>query len=146
VKRLLHGRSQVAYVFDQEVVLDDRTGDAHRVALLKCVQADGGRGHLTRDDDHGDAVHVGRGNASDRIGDAGTRSHQGHAHLACGPRIAICSMDGRLLVTHEYMLHLVLLVQGIVNIEDSSARVAPDELDLFFYERADQDFCAHELG
>jgi hypothetical protein len=61
---------QIAHVLDQEVVLDDGARDAHGVAFLEGIQADGRRGHLAGDDHHRDAVHVGRGNAGDGIGHA----------------------------------------------------------------------------
>jgi hypothetical protein len=54
---------QVAHVLDQEVVLDDGAGDAHRVALLEGVQADRRRRDLPGEDHHRDRVHVGGGDA-----------------------------------------------------------------------------------
>ena len=51
-------------------MFDNRTGNAHRVAFLKGIHANGMRRHLTADDDHGNAVHVGSGDAREGIGNA----------------------------------------------------------------------------
>jgi hypothetical protein len=54
VEGLFHDLGHVARVLDQEVVLDDGTRDAHRIAFLEGVQPDGRRGHLAGDDHHRD--------------------------------------------------------------------------------------------
>ena len=143
---LFHDPGQLAHILDQEVVLDDGPGDAHRVTLLKGIKADGSGRHLPGDDHHGDAVHIGRGNPGHRVGHARAGCHKRYAHLASGTRIAVGRMDRRLLVAYQHMLHLVLLVQGVVDVEDGATGVAPDELNLFLNERAHEDFGAHDFG
>ena len=71
VKGLLHGVSQITHILDQEVVLDDRPGNTHGVTFLECVSADGCHGSLSADHHQGNRVGVGRGNAGDRVGQAG---------------------------------------------------------------------------
>jgi hypothetical protein len=118
------------HVLDQEVVLDDGARDANGVALLEGIQANGGRGHLAGDDHHRNAVHVGRGNAGDRIGDARAGGDQRHTDVARGARIAVGRMHGRLFVAHQHVLDGVLLVESVVDVQDGTAGVAPDVLDV----------------
>ncbi len=126
VKRLFHGLSQVFDVLDQKVVFHDGARDAHGVALLEGIHANRRCGHLTRDDHHGDAVHVGRGNARDGIGYARTRGHQRHADITGGTRITIGGMHRGLFVSHQDVLNRVLLVDGVVDVEDGAAGIAPN--------------------
>ena len=146
VKGFLERFSQVPHVLDQEVVLDDRAGDANGVAFLEGVQTNRVRGHLTGDDDHRDAVHVGRRNAGDGIRHAWAGRHQRHADFASGAGVTISSVNGRLLVADQHVLNRVLFVESVVNVEDCAAGITPDVLDVFKLECANQNFGAHELG
>ena len=115
---LFHGDSQIANVLDQEVVLHDWARDAHGIALLKSIQSNRRGRHLAGDDHHGDAVHIGRCNACDSIGHPGSRCDQCNSHLPRGTRITVGGMHSSLLMPNQHMLHGVLLVQGVVNVED----------------------------
>jgi hypothetical protein len=145
VESLFHHISHVLGVFDQEVVLDDRAGDAHGVAFLERIETNGGSGHLTTDDDHGNAVHVSGGDAGHRIGQARARSDQGHTHFTRGTGKAIGSVHSRLLVAHQNVLNGVLLVKSVVNVQNGTARVTPDVLHVFRLERFNEDFCAAQF-
>jgi hypothetical protein len=145
VEGLLHDHGQVANVLDQEVVLDDGPGDAHGVALLESVQADGRDGDLAGDDDHGDAVHVGRGNAGHGIGHAGSGGDQRHADIAGGAGVAVGRVDGRLLVAHQHVLDGVLLVKRVVDVQHGTTGVTPDVLDAFGLQGLDEDFRSAEF-
>ena len=70
MKSFFHDVCHVPHIFNQKVVLDDGPGNADRVTFLKSIKPNGSRGHLTTDDHHGNAVHVGGGNACHRIGQA----------------------------------------------------------------------------
>ena len=140
VERLLDGRGEVAHVLHEEVVLHARPRDADGVAFLECVEADGRGGHLAADDDERNRIHIGRGDAGDGIGDARSRGHEAHAHVAGRARIGVGGMHGGLFVAHEDMLDLVLLVQLVVDVEYRAAGIAPDEFDVLVSERA------HEHG
>ena len=146
VEGLLHRHRQVAHVLDQEVVLDDRARDADGVALLEGVEADRRRRHLPGDDHHRDRVHVGRGDAGHGIGDARARGDQRDADVAGGARIAVGGVHGGLLVAHQHVLDGVLLVQRVVDVEHRAAGVAPEVLDAFGLQAADEDFRAVRLG
>ena len=144
VEGLLQRDGQVAHVLDQEVVLDDRAGDADGVALLEGIEADRGGRHLAGDHHHRDRVHVGGGDAGDRIGHAGAGGDQGHADIAGGTRIAVGRMDRRLFVADQDVLDRLLLVQRVVDVQDRAAGIAPDELDAFGLKAAHEDFRAVE--
>ena len=145
MKRFFQRQRQVARVFDEEVVFNDGARNADGVALLKRVQTNGRRGHLAGDDHHRDAVHVGGRNAGDRVGHAGAGGDQGHADVARGARIAIGSMHGSLLVAHQHVLHGVLLVERVVNVENCATGIAPDVLHAFGLQGLDENFSSHEL-
>lgn len=136
---LLHGVRQLAHILDQEVVLDDGAGDADGVALLECIGADVGRRGLAADHDQGNGIGVGGGNAGDGVGQAGTRGHQGHADFTRGTGKTVCRMHSRLLVAHQHMLNGVLLVEGVVDVQDRTARIAPKLLDAFGLQGLDED-------
>ncbi len=116
------------------------TRDADRIALLERILADRGGRHLAADDDERDGIHVGRGDAGHRIGDAGAGGHETHADIARGARIGVGGMNRGLFVAHEDVLDLVLLVQLVVDVEYRAAGIAPNELDFFVGQRA------HEHG
>src|SRR5690554_7550531 len=59
-----------------QVVLHDRTGNAHHVCFLEGVFTDQGRGYLATEHDHGDRVHKGCGNPGNGVGRARTGGHR----------------------------------------------------------------------
>ena len=142
VEGLFHGGRQVFDVLDQEIVFDTGSGDANGVAFLEGIQANGMRGHLTRDDDHGNRVHVGRGNTGHGIGQAWPAGHNADTGLFAGARIGVGCMNSRLLVSHQDVLDLVLLKDFVVDVEHGATGVAKKVLNLFFLETLHQDFCA----
>ena len=145
VKRLFHGAGQIAHILDQEVVLDHRTGDAHRVALLESVGANRSGCSLTADDHQWNRIGVCSGNTRDSIGQARARSHQRHAHLAGGTGKAVGRMHRRLLMAHQDMLNAVLFVKRVVDIEHRPAGITPQVLHALGLQGFDQDFSAHQF-
>ncbi len=142
---LLHRRREVLDVLDQEVVLHARPGDADRVALLERVLADGVRRDLTRDHDHRDRIHVGGGDAGDRVGHARAAGDEADPDLLRGTRVRIGRVDRCLLVPHEDVLDLLLLEERVVNVEDGPAGVPEEVLDAFFLKAAHDDLCAGDF-
>ena len=128
---LVDGLGQVVDVLHQIVVLGAGPGDADDVHFLEGVVADQGGGHLAGDHHDGDGVHVGRSDAGHRVGGPGAGGHQGHAHLAGGPGIAVRRMDRGLLVAHQDMLDLRRPGQLVINIQDHPPGVAEDVFHLF---------------
>ncbi|KAK72916.1 hypothetical protein L573_2108 [Bordetella holmesii H620] len=140
-----HGLGQVLDVAHQEVVLDAGTRDAHGVAFLEGILADGRSRHLAADDDHGDGVHVGGGDAGDGIGDARTAGHQAYAHFLRGARVRVGGVHGSLLVTHQNVLEFVLLENRVVDVKHRAARVAENVFHAFFGQAAHDDVGAIEF-
>ncbi len=145
VERLLDGDGEVLHVLHQEVVLHAGPRDADRVALLERVLADGVRRHLSGDDHHRDRIHVRRGNAGDRVGDARTGGHQAHADLVRGARVAVGRVHRALLVPHQDVAHLVLLEQRVIDVQHRTARVAEEGVDALFLQAAHHDLGAGEF-
>ncbi len=81
IESLLHGDREILHVLHQEVMLDARPRDTDRVAFLERVLANRVRRHLAGDDDEGDRIHVGSGNAGDGIGHARPGRHQRDPYL-----------------------------------------------------------------
>ena len=131
MERLFHRLGEMFGVFHQKIVLDDGSGDANGVAFLKRIQPNGVRGHLARDDDHWNAVHVGGGNTGNGIRYAWARRDQRHADIARGTGIAVSRVHSSLLVAHQHVLNAVLLVKRVVNVQHCAAGVAPDIFDVF---------------
>jgi len=52
---------------------------------------------------------------------------------------------GALLVAHQYVLHVVLLEQGVVNVQHRPAWIPEEKFDPFVLQTLDNDFRATEL-
>ena len=128
---LVDGLGQLVDVLHQVVVLGAGPGDADDVHFLEGVVADQGGGHLAGDDHDGDGVQVGRSDAGHRVGGPGAGGHQGHAHLAGGPGIAVRRMDRGLLVAHQDMLDLRRPGELVIDVQDHAPGVAEDVFHLF---------------
>ena len=111
-------------------MLHDGARNAHGVALLESIETNGGSRHLATDNDHGNAVHVGRCNAGHCIGEAGARCDQSNTDIARGAGIAVGRMHSRLLVTNQDVLNGVLLEESVVDVQDGTSWVTPDVLDV----------------
>ncbi len=145
VERLFYGLCQVLHVFDQEVVLDARAGDADRVDFLERIIADQARGYLSAEHDDGNRIHVGRGDPCDGVGHAGARGHEHYPGFAAGPRIAIRRVCRTLFVPCQDMLYGILLVQRIVDVERGSTRIAKHILNALVPQAADKDLCTRQF-
>ena len=145
VESLAQGEREIRHVLDQEVVLHARASDADRVGLLESVVADQVRRHLAGDDHHRDRVHVSGGDAGDGIGGPGSRGDQHHAGFAGGARVAISRVRGGLLVAHQDVFDLLLAVQGVVDVQHRTARVAEYVPHALIAQETDDDFGAGEF-
>ncbi|MNN13169.1 hypothetical protein D3C81_1261930 [compost metagenome] len=129
-------------MLDDEAVLHDRPGNADHVGFLEGIGAHHGARHLAGQHHHGDRIHVGRGNAGNRIGRPRAGGHQHHASLAGRAGIAIGHVGGRLLVAHQDMLDGLFLEKGIVDMQNGTTRVPVDVLHAFVAQEADDHFSA----
>ncbi|MDT4858074.1 hypothetical protein FQZ97_925250 [compost metagenome] len=142
VERAAHGFGQVLDVAHEEVVLDAGTRDTDGVAFLEGVLADGRSRHLPADDDHGDGIHVGGGDAGDGIGHARSAGHEADADLLRRARIGIGGVHGGLLVTNQDMLEFVLLENRVVDVKHRAAGVAENVFHAFIGQAAHDDIGA----
>ena len=131
VEGFFQGFRQISGVLDQKIVFHHRTCDAHGVAFLEGILADGVCWHLSADDHHRNAVHIGGSNTGHGIGDAGAGGNQCHTDIAGGAGITVGRMHCRLFVAHQHMLNAVLLEKSVVNVQHGTAWVTPDVLDVF---------------
>ena len=81
IEGFLERHRQVAHILDQKVVFDARAGNADRIALLKSILTNVMGWYLTGEDHQGNRVHVGRGDASNSIGDAGAGGDHTNTNL-----------------------------------------------------------------
>ena len=145
IESLFKGLGQLTDILDQEVMFDTGAGDTHRVHLLKGIVADQFGGHLTGEDYHGCRVHIGGGDTGHRIGQTRPRGHQDHSRLARGPGVAIGGVGGSLLVAYQHMLDIVLLVEGIVNMQYSTARITEQVFDTLLLKATDDNLGAGQF-
>ena len=78
--------------------------------------------------------------AGNTVGGAGAGGEQGHADFAGGPGIAVCGMDGSLLVTDKDMLN-IRIEQFVIQINDRAARKTENNADTFFLQALDDRLC-----
>ena len=145
VECLFQSHGHIAGVFNQEIVFHDRAGDADRVALLECIETDRMGWHLTGDDHHGDAVHVGRGDTGDGVGYTRTGGDERDADVTSGAGIAVRSMDSRLFMAHQNVLNRLLFEKSVIDVQHGTAGVTPDIFDVFSLERLDEYFSPTQL-
>ena len=128
IERFLYNARNIVDVLDEIVVLCDRGRDADNIRLLERILADIRIGHLSRDADHRNGVHVRRRDARHEIRRSGTRGRKGDADLARGSGIPVRRMRRALLMAREDVrkFHLVYF---IVECEDGSPRIAEDDLN-----------------
>ena len=145
VECLLDGGGQLADILDEEVVLHARPGDADHVDFLEGIQPDGRRGDLPRQHHHRNRIHVGSGNAGNRIGRPRPGRDQRHAGLVAGARVAVSRVHRGLLVPYQYVLELVLLEDRVVDFQHCPAGVPEDVLDAFRLQTARDNFGAGDF-
>ena len=140
VKSLFDGLGEISYIFDQEVVFHAWTSNADGVALLKCVLANGVRGHLPGDDNHWNGIHIGGCDAGNGVGDPRTRGHKCNARLTRGAGVGVGSVERCLLVTYQNMRERLLFVNFVVNDQHGPARIAEQKFDALGFKCAANDF------
>ncbi|MND73429.1 hypothetical protein D3C80_650030 [compost metagenome] len=142
VEGLLDHLGDFRGMLDDEAVLHDRAGDTDHVGFLEGVGTDHVARHLAGQDHHRNGVHVGGGDAGDGVGRARAGSHQHHTGLAGGAGVAVGHMGSSLFMTDQDVGHVVFLEQGIVDMQEGTARVPVDVLNAFVTQRADDHFSA----
>ena len=69
---------------------------------------------------------MGRRDPGHRVGRAGAGGDEHHPGPAGDPRIAVLHVGRALLVAYEDVLDVVLLVEGVVDVQDRPARISED--------------------
>ena len=134
----LHDLRNLRRLADEEAVLHDRAGDADHVGLLKRVGADLVVRHLARNHDDRRRIHVGRRDAGNGVGRARPRRDQDYARPARSAGIPVGHVGRALFVAHQYVLHLLLFENGVVDVQGSPARIPEKVINPFVLQGANQ--------
>jgi hypothetical protein len=129
-------------MLDHEAVLHDRAGDTDHVGFLEGIGPHHAARHLSRQDDHRDRVHVGRGDTGNGVGRTRTGGHQHHTGFSGGAGIAVGHMGCGLLMADEDVRDFLFLEQGIVDMQEGTTRIPIDVLNAFVTQEADDHFSA----
>ena len=139
-ERLADGVGQLLDRLHEIVVLRDGQRDARDVDLLEGVGADKGVGHIARDGNERGGVEVGGGDAGHKVGGTGARGGNDDADLAGGAGITVGCVGSSLLMGGQDMVNLVLILEdGVVNVNDLASGITEDRLAALLNERADDD-------
>ena len=95
-------------------MFNDAQGHAQYVGFLEGVGADQAGRHLAGDDQHGNGIPVGVGNAGDQVGGTGARGGNADAQLAAGPGVAIGRQGTALFVAAQHVFHAHIVHQRVV--------------------------------
>ena len=129
LKREADGVGQILDMADDEVVLGNRHGDAGDVDLLEAVASDRRGADVAGNRNHRDRIHICGGNAGDEVGRTRTAGCQHDADLAGCACESVGGMRRTLLMCRHDMGDAIgILIQLIVNIEDSAARVTENRI------------------
>ena len=109
-------RKKLDILYDKPMLRDGHRdpGDIH---LLKGILPQKGEIHIAGDCHNGHGIHVGCGNARDKIGGAGAAGGKADPHLSAGPGIAVRRMGSSLFMRGQHMADLLLMaVQLVIDI------------------------------
>ena len=145
VERFAKGARERARVLHQVVVLDAGAGDPHAIDFLERIAPDRVARHLPGDHHHRGGVHVGGRDPGHRVGRARAGGDEHHPGLAGHPRVAVRHVGRALLVAHEDVLHVLLLVEGVVDVQDRPAGIPENITNPVVLEEPDHDLRACQL-
>ena len=137
MERLAEGCRELVGRLQKERVLDNRHRDADDVGFLERVGTDDAARHLAGDDDERYRVHVGRGDARDRVRGAGTGRDDDHAGTPRHARIAVRLMNRALLVASKDVRDLLAVVERVVDLDRLAAGITEHQIDALGLERGD---------
>jgi hypothetical protein len=141
----MDGLGQFCRVLHQPVHLGTGAGDPDGVGLLKPIRADHEGRDLAGQDNQGDAVHQGIGQACHGIGRAGAGCDKHHTGFAGGPCIALGHVDGTLFMANKDVADVVLLENLVIDRQDRPAGIAKDDLDPLILQGLNHHLCTGHL-
>ena len=141
----LDRRAKAFGVFYEVVVLGAVAGQSDGIGFLKGVGADERGGDLPGDHHHGNRIHIGIGDAGDRIGSPRAAGHQYHAGLPGRAGIAFGGVRRACFVAHQDMADILIGKELVVDRQHRAAGIAEDEFDTLPFEAFDQDSGAAAL-
>ena len=118
-------------------MLHHRTRNTHHVCFLERICANEISGHLTRDNHHGNTVHIGGRDTGYGIGRSGTGGNQHNTGITRRARIAIGHMGRRLFVTHQNMLDFLLTKNRVIDVQGGPSGVPEDVFHTLVLQRSD---------
>ena len=121
------------------------TRDADVVGFLEGIIADQVGRHLPGEHNQWNRIHVCRCNTGNGIGCTRPGCDDDDTRLAVGTRITIRRMRGRLFMPDQDMLHLVLRIEGIIDVQYRTTRVAEQVFDAFVLQCTHKYFCASQF-
>ena len=143
---LPNGICQIFHTLYQEVVLGDRHGHAGDVHFLKAVPSDQRVRHVAGDRYQRHRVQICSGDTGDQIGGTRTGGGDDNADLAGGTCIAVCCMCGTLFMGCDDVMDPVLCqIEGIVDVDDLSARIAEYRRSTLFDQGFYDDLCTFQF-
>ena len=133
-----YGGGNILAASDLEIPFRDRLCDAHYVGFLEGVAAKKRGVDLTYDDHQRSGVDIGIAQTGDDVGGSWSGGHHHHAGAVACARISLGGVYGALLMAGEDMGYLVgIVVEGVVERDDGTSRIAEDAVDTFVDKSAD---------
>ena len=146
-KRPADDRCQTAYILYNEIILCNGHGHARNVDFLETVLAQQAVGHVAGDGHHRHGIHISGSDACHQIGSTRAGCGQTHAHLAGGPCVAVGCMGSPLLVRCQDMGDFIpVLVQCIIYIQDSAARITKYGVHTLFLQTRNYNLCPRQFA
>ena len=138
----MHGLFQLFRLIHKEILLRDRHSDAADVDFLEGIVADGAALHLSGDGDDRDRVEESIRKAGDEVRRPGAGGRAADSDRTARSGIAVGGVRCALLMRGQDMADRCLITQGIVEGEDSAARITENSGNAFCLEAFDHDFCS----
>ena len=135
-----HRIGQILYPAHRVVVLGDGHCDALNVGLLEGVFTQQRRGDIAGEGYHRHAVHVGRGNAGDKVRRTRAAGGQHNASTARGAGVTVRRVGCALLVSGQYVAYTIgVFIQLVIQIQHCAARIAEQGIDALLDQHFDED-------
>ena len=122
-------------------MLRNRQCDAGNIYFLKAVSGQQIVGNIAGNSDHGDRIHISGGNTGDKVSSTGAGSGNDYAASAGSTGIAVSGMGSTLFMCRKNVGDPVtVLVECIVDVEDSTARITEYGVNALFNQALCDDF------